>query len=274
MRSTTIDPKSTVAELVDFWLDHLGTEERLEATTINEYERILRKLLVPALGPFPLTDVTTSRINAVLVEIGTQSVNLQRKAKVVTGAMLDVAVDLGALPANPVRGAMSIRRPNTERPALTLDDLGRVHAAVQAWIGKDRPGPKSSSDMTDIIDLMLATGARIGEVLAIRWTDVDLDRGRVVINATIKTEPGRGTYRKPQAGGRAVRLPEFAVDLLSRRKAQRDINVDAVFPTRNGTWQQVNNVERRWRQIRQDADLEWVTPHSFRGLLAPDLEQS
>jgi len=188
--------------------------------------------------------------------------------------MLDVAVDLGALPANPVRGSMSVHRPKTERPELSLDDLGRVRAAVQAWIGKDRPGPKSSGDMADIIDLMLATGVRIGEVLAIRWKDVDLDRGRVVINATIKTEPERGTYRKSQAGGRAVRLPEFAVDLLSRRQAQRDINVDAVFPTRNGTWQQVNNVERRWRQIRREADLEWVTPHLFRGLLAPGVEQS
>jgi hypothetical protein len=30
------------------------------------------------------------------------------------------------------------------------------------------------------------------------------------------------------------------------------------------TWQQVNNVERRWRQIRREAGLEWVTPDAFR----------
>jgi integrase len=270
---TSINANTTLAELVDFWLDHLRTEGRLEATTINEYERVLRKLVVPALGPFPLTEVSTSHIDAVLAELGTQSVNLRRKAKVVTGAMLDVAVDLAALPANPVRGSMSVRRPKTERRALTLDDLDRVRAAVRAWASKDRPGPKSSSDMADLIDLMLATGARIGEVLAIRWSDVDLDRGRVVINATIKTESGRGTYRKPHAGERTASLPEFAVDLLRRRTARRSTNVDAVFPTRNGTWQQVNNVERRWRQIRQEADLEWVTPHAFRGLLA-QVEQS
>lgn len=38
----------------------------------------------------------------------------------------------------------------------------------------------------------------------------------------------------------------------------------AVFPTRTGTWQQVTNVERRWRQIRQDTRFDWVTPHVFR----------
>lgn len=40
------------------------------------------------------------------------------------------------------------------------------------------------------------------------------------------------------------------------------------FPTRNGTWQQVNNVERRWRQIRHGTDLDWVTPHTFRKTVA------
>jgi integrase len=39
---------------------------------------------------------------------------------------------------------------------------------------------------------------------------------------------------------------------------------DAVFPARNSTWQQVNNVERRWRQIRREAGLDWITPDDFR----------
>jgi integrase len=50
--------------------------------------------------------------------------------------------------------------------------------------------------MADIIDLMLATGARIGEILAVRWVDVALDAARptLTINGTTKTEPGRDTY--------------------------------------------------------------------------------
>lgn len=51
-----------------------------------------------------------------------------------------------------------------ERPALTHNDLENVRSAIRAWIARDRPGPKSSDDMVDIIDLMLASGARIGEV--------------------------------------------------------------------------------------------------------------
>ncbi len=267
--STSITADTTVAELVDVWLKQLRGEGRLETTTINEYERVIRKQVVPALGYVPLHELSTSRIDAVLADLGTRSGNLQRKAKVVAGAMLDVAVAVGALSANPVRGSMSVPRPKTERRELTSTDVEMVRAAVGTWIAKDRPGPKSSGEMADIIDLMLATGARIGEVLALRWSDVDLDVRSLAINATIKTEPGRGTYRKPLADPRTVALPESAVTVLrGRRGTQHDADVDAVFTTRNGTWHQVNNVERRWRQIRKDTGLEWVTPHAFRGVLA------
>jgi integrase len=93
------------------------------------------------------------------------------------------------------------------------------------------------------------------------------------------SEPSRSTRRSrptPARGLTASRgqirgssLPEFAVTVLrGRRGTRQDADVDAVFPTRNGTWQQVNNVEGRWRQIRKDTGLEWVTPHAFRGVLA------
>lgn len=268
--SNHITTYTTVADLVDSWLEQLRAEGRLEDTTINEYERVLRRLVVPALGGMPLQELTTSRIDAVLADLGGQSVNRQRKAKVVTGAMLDEAVRQGALASNPVRGSMSVIRPKNEARALTLAELETVRTAVRAWMTKDRPGPKASGDMADIIDLMLATGARIGEVLSFRWSDLDLDARTVEINATIKTETSKGTYRKSLAHARTVELPELAVAVLRRRRSgARAGALDAVFPTRNGTWQQVNNVERRWRQIRQEAELDSVTPHAFRHQAGP-----
>jgi integrase len=64
-------------------------------------------------------------------------------------------------------------------------------------------------------------------------------------------------------------LPRFAADLLRvRREFATPNELDAVFATRNGTWHQVVNVERRWRQIRKDSGFEWVTPHTFRKTMA------
>jgi integrase len=263
--TSLITPSTTVADLVDFWLDRLRTEGRLENTTISEYERVLRKLVIPPLGDVTLAELTTERINVILARLGTLSTNRQRKAKVVTGAMLDYAVTENAIESNPVRGSLSVSRPRTAPRQLTLAEFDVARAAVRAWLTKDRSGPKSSGDLADIIDLMLGTGARIGEVLALRWSDIDLDAATIEINATIKTESAKGTYRKTLPASRTVRLAPFAVDMLRRRRhADQQNGIAAVFATRNGTWHQVNNVERRWRQVRSEAGLDWVTPDNFR----------
>lgn len=259
-----ITAATTVSALVDHWLAQLRTQGRLENTTINEYERVLRKLVVPVLGNSRLDELTTDRLNLVLADLGMQSVNRQRKAKVVTGAMLDMAVEAGAMPSNPVRGSLSISRPKSAARALTPEELNKLRIAVHTWMTAERPGPKSSGDLADIIDLMLATGARIGEVLALRWSDIDLDARAAIISGTVKTETGKGTFRRSLSATRTVALPEFAIIVLARRVAARMTSeIGAVFPTRNGTWQQVNNVERRWRQVRANAGLEGVTPNAF-----------
>lgn len=82
--NSPITGHSTVADLVDYWLQQLRADGRLEGTTISEYERVLRTLVVPRLGGSRLHELTTDRIDAVLVDLGFQSVNRQRKAKVAT----------------------------------------------------------------------------------------------------------------------------------------------------------------------------------------------
>jgi integrase len=270
-----ITADTTITKLATTWLAFLRDEGRIEATTINEYERVLTKVVIPELGGLRLREVTTSRLDIFLVRLRSVSASRQRKTKVVLGAMLGLAVRHDALPVNPVQQTSRIHREKTETRSLTLEDLNTVREAVRKWTTEQRSGPKATTDMADIIDLMLATGARIGEILALRWTDIDLDAPRpaVTINGTIKTEPGKGTYRKASpksdASARTIALPGFAVAMLRRRRsAALEHAHQAVFPTRNGTWQQVNNVERRWRQIRHGTGLDWVTPHTFRKTVA------
>ncbi|MCA1781019.1 MAG: site-specific integrase [Intrasporangiaceae bacterium] len=270
-----ITADTTIARLAAQWLAFLRDEGRIEATTINEYERVLTKVVIPELGGLRLREVSTSRLDLFLVRLRSVSASRQRKTKVVLSAMLGLAVRHDALALNPVQQTSRVHREKSETRSLTAQDLVTVRKAVRAWSIQQRSGPKATTDMADIIDLMLATGARIGEILALRWADITLDAPRpaVTITGTIKTEPGKGTYRKasPKSDSsvRTVALPEFAVTMfLRRRSLAGDHPIDAVFPTRNGTWQQVNNVERSWRQIRAGTGLEWVTPHTFRKTVA------
>lgn len=262
---TTITPRTTVADLVSQWLEQLRAEQQLDRSTIDEYERVLNKLVIPSLGTTIIGDLTTGLVDELLVDLGAQSLNGQRKAKVVLGAMLDTAVEVGAVRVNPVRGSLSISRPAPSHRALTKAELKGVRTAVRGWLSKERSGPKSSGDIADIIEVMLATGVRIGEVLALRWADIDFGARVIDVNATIKTESGVGTYRKSLTRPRLIALPDGAALILQARRRRSPDNVlDAVFPTRNVTWQQVNNFERRWRQIRHEAGLDWVTPDAFR----------
>ena len=191
-------------------------------TTINEYERVLDKVVIPELGGLRLREVRTSRLDLFLVRLRATSVSLQRKTKVVMGAMLGMAVCHDALTVSPVQQTSRIHRERSETRSLTLEDLITAREALRACTAKQRPGPQASIDLADIIDLMPATGARIGEILALRWTDGALDATRPIlsINGTVKTEPDKGTYRKPSprsdASVRTVVLPDFAIAVLRR----------------------------------------------------------
>lgn len=270
-----VTAETRLSDLAELWISGLEAEGRIEQSTINEYRRILKTLVLPHLGGLKLREATTGRLDRLLLKLREQSINRQRKAKVVLGAMLDIAVRHDAISVNPARATSRVHSPRTETKALRVEDLAVIRAAVSRWINADRPGPKGSADMADIVDLMLATGCRIGEVLALRWSDLDLDGDlpTLTVSGTIKTETGKGTYRKPtpktDASQRTIVLPPFAKELLLVRREFATVNEnDAVFATRTGTWHQVVNIERRWRQIRKGTGFEWVTPHTFRKTVA------
>jgi integrase len=191
--------------------------------------------------------------------------------------MFALATRRGALTSNPVRDTGRLRKPRRTVVALDTDQLDGVRAAIRTWQQPTpgKPGPRHSGDLADIVDLLLATGARIGEILALRWEDVDLAavRPTVTICGTIVYVKGKGFFRqegtKANAGYRTVILPRFAVGMVMARQLNAAENPDdAIFVSRRGTWLSPQNVRRQWRQARADTALEWVTPHSFRKTVA------
>lgn len=268
-----MNPDMRISQVADIWLEIYRADGRSEATTANEYQRIVRNVINPAIGSIRLREATAGRLERLIKSQETHS--RRKKTKTVLKMMLDAAVIDGALTVNPVAATSRLRGDRKEVQALSQADVQAVRSAVDAWMSQKRPGPKPTPDMPDIIDLLLATGCRIGEVLALRWSDLDLDATppTLSVSGTIKTETGKGTYRKAKpksdASKRTLALPPFAASVLTERRANQPPNpLDAVFATRNGTWHQVGNIERRWRAIRADTGLEWVTPHTFRKAVA------
>ena len=65
-----ITGEGTVRELSLAWLTMLRREGRLENTTINEYERVLSRLVIPELGTIRLCELTTKHVDEVLMGLG------------------------------------------------------------------------------------------------------------------------------------------------------------------------------------------------------------
>lgn len=236
---------------------------------------MLDKVVIPELGGLRLREVTTSRLDLFLVRLRATSVSRQRKTKVVMGAMLGMAVRHDALAVDPVQQPSRIHRERSETRSLTLVDLTTVREALRAWTAKRRPGPKASSDMADIIDLMLATGARIGEILAVALgghrTRHNPSEPLHQRNHQDRARQGHLPQGQPQVG---CQRADGRPSRFRHRSAQAPPGGSAGEPEKrrvpdtHGTWQQVNNVEGRWRQIRKDTGLDWVTPHTFRKTVA------
>ncbi|WP_018788779.1 site-specific integrase [Micromonospora sp. CNB394] len=266
-----------VSVLAKLWLDEITAEERVTPQTISRYEISVRVSIEPALGELRIREATAGRLDRFLRKVAEDRPSAAKGAKVVLGQMFALAVRRGALTANPVRDTGRLRNPRRKVVALEVKQMNEVREAIRRWQqpAPGKSGPRPTGDLADIVDLMLATGARIGEILALRWEDLDLaaERPTLTICGTIVYLKGKGFFRqewtKTDAGFRTVVLPRFAVGMLMGRKLNvADNPHDAIFASRRDTWLSPQNVRRQWRQARADAGLEWVTPHTFRKTVA------
>ncbi|MFY1673479.1 tyrosine-type recombinase/integrase [Plantactinospora sp. WMMB334] len=245
--------------------------------TIGKYEISVRVSIVPSLGNLRIREAGVGRLDKFLRKVAEDRPTAARLAKVALAQMFALAVRRGALTTNPVRETGRLRTARRKVVALEVAQLDDVRSAIRKWQQPipGKPGPRHTGDLADIVDLMLATGARIGEILALRWKDLDLaaEHPTLTICGTIIYLKGKGFFRqewtKSDAGFRTVVLPRFAVGMLMARKiVAADNPFDAIFASRRGTWLSPQNVRRQWRQARADAGLEWVTPHTFRKTVA------
>lgn len=136
----------------------------------------------------------------------------------------------------------------------------------------------TSNDIADPIMLLIATGVRQSELLAIRWEDVDDKHGTVAITGKVVRVKGEGLVRvettKTAAGLRTIPLPRFALDMLTKRTAQPQLGtLGVVFPSTAGTLRDPNNFGKQWRKVRDDLRVAETTTHSFRKSVATLIDE-
>src|SRR5690606_23257188 len=153
---------------------YLELEDRLSKRTLQLYERNVQTLVLPVFGNLTLREIGVARCDHFLKQLAKQSYNRAKQARVVLRLALGLAVRHEVLPRNPMDHVSRLHRPASTPNALTPGEVNAIRAAIAYWeAGRSASGPRPDGQLSAIVEVMLGTSARIGEVLAIRRRDVD-----------------------------------------------------------------------------------------------------
>jgi integrase len=263
-------------DVAALWLAEIEAAVRAgtrSPSTAELYRRQLDKHVLPALGAFRLREIAVPTVDRFLVAVrDTAGVALARTCRSIVSGVLRLAVRHGAMPANPVRDTVRLEGRRGKSPrALTAAERAEWLAQLDADENAVR------WDLPDLCRVMLATGVRIGEALAVSWPDVDLDAGALSIDHTIVRVAGVGLVRKATktaTGERTLLLPATTVAMLRRRLALAEDVTGPVFPDSVGGWRDPSNTRRMFRQARGGEAFAWVTTHVFRKTAATILDEA
>jgi integrase len=264
------DAKTTVAVFVEDWIRKALAASNRKATTQANYSIIARTHLAPPpFGALSLDRLRPSDIDALLVakRAAGYSDSTRRLIYTVCRAMLDIAVRDKLVRRNP---AAAVSRPTIKRAEaryLTAAEVGRLLEAAKG----DRLEP--------LIVLMLGTGLRRGEALALHWSDVHLTEGNVRVMWTLARVDRHLIFDEPKTEGsrRFVPLPSPVIDTLKRHRVAQAAerlaaaawlpwpdHEDLVFPTHIGTPTDPRNALRAFDGIAGRAGLTGVGLHTLR----------
>ena len=262
-----ISSTSAVTQLLDFWLPRHQVSER----TKHIYRKAIDLHITPEIGLVRLNELTTPRIQEFL---DSRTPAIAKTCRAVLSNAIGQAVRWGVMVRNPIRDTTLPKRQKVEVCELTDKEIKGYRAAVKAWCGGNQMGPKRGAGILEIVDVLIGSGMRIGECLALRWQDVDFDAGTVTILGTVDNKGGRADRPKTVSSRRTIYVTESALEALRRQwnKEARPYLGEAVFPTVSGGYLTVQNVEARLRQAR-GKEYEYITPHSFRKTVATRIER-
>lgn len=275
---------SSFRHLVDVWLDDLDLTGKLADSTRALYERNMRQLVMPAFENFTLREITVRKVDQFIKTLAaTKSYSTAKQARTVLSLAFGQAVRYDAITRNPVRDTVRLQKPPSQARALTVEEINVVRDAARSWRrATGLAGPPPDGQLEQIIEVMLGTSARIGEVLATRKCDVDVTvcPATVRICGTIVSPKGKPTHSqhhpKTQKSTRTVSVPSFVAEVLRQRLvviAEEDPE-HLIFFSRNHTPLTTNNIRRRLRAVLKDVEVEGVTPHSFRRTVATFLDRA
>lgn len=257
----------TVDEFLQRWLRDYA-EVSVGAKTYVRYAEICRLHLAPKLGSVTLAKLRPARIQQAYRELqdaGLSAQTVLHVHRVLRGA-LNWGVRMQMLTRNPTDATEAPRAERHEMRALAPPE-------IQILLDAARP-----TDLYHLVFVALATGVRLGEALALKWRDLDMEQRSLQIVRSLQYLPGRGLAfvpTKTHRSSRAITLSEETVaifnDLRKRQVTARlglgpayDTAGDLIFCGPTGVPLAPYNVSRRFGDLAKSAGLAPLRFHDMR----------
>ena len=218
--------------------------DRCKPSTRRRIESALQKQLLPAFGLQPLDRIRPAAVHVWFDRYSRTAPGGANRTLDVLRQILNHAVSCGHVAANPTRGVKRNPRPKPTR-FLSREEVDRLHAALNAHRGR-----ASGRQQAEIIRLLLLTGCRKGELVGLRWSEVDGDALHLTDSKT---------------GPRTVFLNAQARAILARQPRTGRAHV---FPASTDSTRARSTELSLWRKVRRRAGIDDVRLHDLRHTFA------
>jgi integrase len=263
-----VDPsRETVSQFVERWLRDWAASN-VSNKTFTRYEQLLRKHLCARWGNSPVQRLRAGDLQAVYAAMAQEGLADQTRLHVhrVIHRMLRHAQQWGVVVVNV---AAAVDAPRVKAREIEVLDPPQVQAVLQTLRG--RP-------LYTVAAVLLGTGLRRGELLALRWADVDLDSATLRVEQALEeTKRGGLVFKAPKTrhGRRTVTLPPSTVSVLRDHwKTQQELRLalgfgrtsadGLVFADWDGSPRLPHTLTQQWRKAMRRTGLSRVSLHSLR----------
>ena len=263
-----VDPSGeTVAAFVERWLKDWA-DSNVSNKTFTRYEQLLRKHLCARVGSVPLQKLRPADLQAIYTAMAKAGLADRTRLHLhrVVSTMLKHAAQWGVIARNVATMVDAPRVKASELEILSPEQLKAALASLR------------SPELRTIADVALGSGLRRGELLALRWQDIELDAAVLRVEQAVEqTKRGGIVIKAPKTrhGRRAVSLAPATVAVLREHlRAQQETRLALglgrapadgfVFANWDGAVRPPQWLTQAWRRAMAAAGLKGTTFHSLR----------
>jgi integrase len=256
----------TVKQFLEYWLEDVEKPGVGVSTYVNN-RVVIRKHLIPGLGHFKLQKLTAYQLQVFYARKLKEGASASRIVRfhAVLHKALDHAKRMKLVGTNVSEGLDLPKLEHYEASFLVPDQ-----ASLLLREAKTR-------DLDALIALALITAMRLGEVLGLRWSDIDFDKGVLRITRTVNYYTGYGFVEgkpKTESGKRTIVLPRVVIKMLyHHRDVQKEkqaragtdwVDNNLVFCGKKGGFMVRTTLKYQFDKLLDDVGLPHIRFHDLR----------